>query len=77
MVHGLKMTLLKKLMSCCGRYHCVKIVQIRSFSAPYFPAFGMNTEIYNLRIQSKYGKIWTRKTTHLDSFQAVYLYSTQ
>ena len=30
---------------------------------PYFPVFGVNTEIYsiNLRIQSKYGKIWIRK----------------
>ena len=31
----------------CGRYascHCVKSVGIRSFSGPYFPAFGMNTE---------------------------------
>ena len=24
--------------------HCVKSVQIRSFSGPYFPAFGLNTE---------------------------------
>ena len=23
--------------------HCVKSVQIRSFSGPYFPAFGLNT----------------------------------
>ena len=44
-------------------YHCVYIVQIRSFSGPYFPVFGANTEIYfgNLHIQSKYGKIRTRK----------------
>ena len=33
------------------------------FSGPYFPAFGMDMEIYyvNLRIQSEYRKIWTRK----------------
>ena len=33
------------------------------FSGPYFPVFRLNTEIYfvNLRIQSKYGKIRTRK----------------
>ena len=32
---------------------------------PYFPVFGVNTEIYsiNLRIQSKYGKIRTRKNS--------------
>ena len=26
--------------------HCVKNVRIRSYSGPYFPAFGMNTERY-------------------------------
>ena len=41
--------------------HCVKSVCIRSFSGPYFPTFGLNTERYgcgvSLRIQSeeKYG----------------------
>ena len=28
--------------------HCVKSVQIRSFSGPYFPVFGLNTEIYGV-----------------------------
>ena len=44
--------------------HYVKIVGIRSFSGPYFPAFGLNTERYSLslRIQSKCGKIRTTKT---------------
>ena len=34
--------------------HCVKSVRIRSFSGPYFPTFGLNTESYgvSLRIQS-------------------------
>ena len=34
---------------------CVKSVRIRSFSGPYFPAFGLNTERYSvsLRIQSE------------------------
>ena len=43
--------------------YCVKSVQIRSFSGPYFPAFGLNTERYgvSLRIQSEYGEIRTRK----------------
>ena len=33
------------------------------FSSPYFPIFGLNTEIYgvNHRIQSEYRKIRTRK----------------
>ena len=37
------------------------------FSGPYFPVFGLNTEIYrvNLRIQSKYRKIWSKKNSAL------------
>ena len=55
-------------------YHCVKSVHIRSFSGPYFPAFGLNTERYgvSLPIQSECGKIRTRKTPNTDTFQAVY-----
>ena len=55
-------------------YQCVKSVRIRSFSGPYFPAFGLKMEIYgvNLRIQSECGKIWTRKTPNTDTFHAVY-----
>ena len=43
--------------------HCVKSVRIWSFSGPHFPAFGLNTDIYflNLCIQSKFGKMLTRK----------------
>ena len=62
------------------KYHCVKSVQIQSFSGPYFPALGLNMEIYgvNLRIQSesvfspntvKYGP---EKTPYLDTSHAVY-----
>ena len=53
--------------------HCVKCVCIRSFSGPYFPAFGLNTARYgvSLRIQYKYGKVRTRKTTNTDTFHAV------
>ena len=44
--------------------HWVKKVRIRSFSSPYFPAFGLNMKRYSvsLRIQSECGKIRTRKT---------------
>ena len=37
-----------------------------TFSGLYFPLFGLNTEIYgiNLRIQSEYRKIRTRKTPY-------------
>ena len=40
------------------------------FSGPYFPSFGLDTEIYgvNLRIQSKYKKIRTRKNSVLGHF---------
>ena len=35
--------------------HCIKNVHIQSFSSPYFPAFGLNTEIYgDLRCKSPY-----------------------
>ena len=42
---------------------CVKSVRIRSFSGPYFSAFIQTTERYevSLRIQSKCGKIRTKK----------------
>ena len=32
--------------------HCGKSIRIRSFSGPYFPAFGRNTERYGV---SEYG----------------------
>ena len=44
-----------------NRYHCVKSVQIRSFSGPYFPVFSSNT-----------GKYGPEKTLYLDTFHAVY-----
>ena len=50
--------------------HCVKSVQIRSFSNAYFHVFGLYTEIYgvNRRIQSTYRKIWTRKNSVFGHF---------
>ena len=53
--------------------HYVKSVRIRSFSGPYFSAFGLNTERYGLSllIQSECGKIRTRKTWNTDIFHAV------
>ena len=46
--------------------HRVKNVLIRSYSGPYFPAFGLNT-------QSECGKIRTRITPNTDTFYAVML----
>ena len=53
----------------------VKSVRVRSYSDPYFPAFGLNTERYgvSLHIQSKCGKIWTRMTRDKETFYAVSL----
>ena len=61
--------------------HCVKSVRIRSFSGPYFPVFGLNTERYEvpLHIQSKAGKygpeklqIWTLFTKCQAGFKTFY-----
>ena len=53
----------------------VKSVQIRSFSGPCFPVFGLNIKIYgvNLRIQSEWRKKRTRKTPYFDTFYPVSL----
>ena len=55
---------------------CVKSVCIRSFCGPYFPALGLNTERYrvSLRIQSKCGKIRTRKALNTDTSDSDMLY---
>ena len=57
--------------------HCVKSVRIRSYSAPYFLVFGLNTQWYfiSLRNQSECGKIRTRITPNVDTFYAVEEYS--
>ena len=46
---------------------------IRSYSGPYFPAFGLDTERYSvsLRIQCKCRKRRTRVTPNMDTFYAV------
>ena len=53
--------------------HCVKSARIRSYSGSHFPTFGLNTERYSvsLRIQSEWGKMWTRITPNTDTFPAV------
>ena len=53
--------------------HCVKSVRIWSFSGPHLTAFGINTKRYSvsLRIQSKYLKIWNRKTRNTNTFHKV------
>ena len=48
----------------------MKSARIKSFSGPYFPAFGLNTETYyvNIRIQSEWRYMQTRKTPNTDTF---------
>ena len=52
--------------------HYVRGACIWSFSSPYFPVFGLNTE-YSVshRIHSECEKIRTRKTPNTDTFYAV------
>ena len=47
-----------------------KVSKYGGFSGPYFPALGLNTEIYsvNFRIQTEYGKIRTRKNSVFGHF---------
>ena len=51
----------------------MKSVQIGAFSGLHFLAFALSSERYeaSLRIQSECGKIQTRETPYLDTFQAV------
>ena len=51
----------------------MKSVRIRSYSGPYFWAFGLNTERYgvSLRIQFECGKMRTRITPNTDTFYGV------
>ena len=53
--------------------HYVKSTNIWRISGPYFPAFRLNMERcgVSLRIQSKCGRIRTRKTPNTDTFHAV------
>ena len=49
----------------------VKSVRVQSYSCPYFPEFGLNTERHevSLHIQSECGKIRTRITPNTDTFR--------
>ena len=50
-----------------GNYHYVKSVQIHSFSGPYFPVFGLNTETFSL-FSPNAGKYGPEKTPYWDTF---------
>ena len=48
--------------NACSKFCLVKSVRIWSYSGPYFPAFGLNTN------QSEYGKMRTRITPNTNTF---------
>ena len=51
----------------------MKIVRIRSFSGPYFPAFELNTERYRISSYSVRKRENTnQKTPNTDTFHAVH-----
>ena len=63
-----------KLIPLCAKINTTRKMSVFGvFSGLYFPACGMNKEIYkvNLRIQSECGKMHTRKTPNTDTFHAV------
>ena len=64
-VNSLKLTMREK----CPKYGVI--------SGPNFPVFGLNTEIYgvNLRIQSEYRKIRTRKNSAFGHFSRSVFYN--
>ena len=51
----------------------MSFVRIRIYSGPYFPAFGLGTERYevSLRIQSECGKMPTNVNPNTDTFHTV------
>ena len=50
------------ILCCVGETIAWKVSKCGVFSGPYFPIFGLIYSV-NLRIQSKYRKIWTRKNS--------------
>ena len=50
--------------------HGAKRICIRRFSGPYFPEFGINTEMY-FRIQSEFRKKLIRKPHKMSGFYAI------
>ena len=56
--------------------HCLKSARIRSYSGPYFPAFGQNTERYSvsLRIQSKMRESTDQNNSEYGHFLCIVLH---
>ena len=58
-----------EMMNFATSKYCVRSARIRSYSSPYFPAFGLNMERYevSIRVQSKCGEIRTRIAPNTDT----------
>ena len=67
------LTICNRQMEKVSEDHCVKSVRFRSYSGPYFPAFGLNTERYreSIHIQFECRKIRTKITPSTETFYAV------
>ena len=55
-------------------FHWDKSYLIRSYSGPYFPAFGLDTERYGV-YPAQMWEIWTRITLNTDTFYTVFIIS--
>ena len=57
-------------MNVSLRITAKNVLKYKLLFGPYFAVFVMNTQIYsvNLRVQSEYGKIWTRKNPYSGTF---------
>ena len=73
------MVTVKLVAGITSNRHSVKSVRMRSFSCPYFPALGLNTERYevSVSIQSECGKTRIRKTPNTDTFYSVRVFVDQ
>ena len=60
----------KKLVFSELTYTAWKVSKYGVFSGPYFPVFGLNTEIYSV-FSLNTGKSGPKKTPYLDTFHAV------
>ena len=72
----LDLLLVTEKIYLCWR-HYAKSVRSRSYTGPHFPAFRLTTERYSvsLRVRLECGKMWTRITPNMDTFDAVRIVS--
>ena len=59
-----------QINSFFGELHCVKSVRIRSFSGPYFSAFGLNTEIYGIDVSMSRKQDFVKNDKQTDTIRS-------